>query len=109
VDGECKLWASERVGEGDTGDPSFEWAEDSSVSLVSPVYVDVPPCSADPTLLATLDVLPLCSGSEAVEEVTFFIDELLAVEVLTLFGPRTLPSFAYSQTRPRLMHRLQAG
>lgn len=101
--------ASARVGEGDTGDPSLEWVADSSVSLVSPVYVDAPLCSADPTLLATLDVLPLCSGSEVVEEVVFFSDELPVVEVLTLFGPRTLPSFAYSHTKPRLIHRLQAG
>jgi len=38
------------------------------------------------------------------------IDELpIGLPDLGLFGPRTRPSFAYSHTRPRVMHRLQDG
>lgn len=42
------------------------------------------------------------------------LDVGLAVEVALilgfgLFGPRTRPSFAYSHTKPRVIHRLQEG
>lgn len=67
-------------------------------------------------LLLALDVrvrvpgLPLCAlVALSVPVEASFPPELPDDFPLGLFGPRTLPSLAYSQTRPRVTHRSHVG
>jgi hypothetical protein len=65
------------------------------------VFVIVGVVSFFPADEATVDVLDADAEGLPIE-VALFLG-------LGLFGPRTRPSFAYSQIKPRVIHRLHEG
>ena len=71
-----------------------------------------PPALApySPVLLLVGVVSTFLAAEAAVDvpDVALAIEVTLALD-FGLFGPRTRPSFAYSHTKPRVMHRLQDG
>lgn len=107
LDGESRRNVFVGAMEGEDGDRSSAGLGWSWAAILSLGKDETPVCSTG-LLVVLIVMFPLCSASAVVETLLLLSDGVLAPD-LTLFGPRTLPSFAYSHTKPRFIQRLHDG